>query len=603
MSARMTTPGAENTYAVAKMWVENALRRDDSLFTPGKPIWTRDLLGEIHSRFLNNPDEGGRRFEEKLRDQLANSPPEVYQLMAEVLYVHTLILNPYESNKRRIQDVLGWSTPGINIDERHWQDLSVAMEAEFINLGAGRQYIPFQVGMLIETVEQWKELSPPEHELILNDPWAFKHFVFGRRLRSRLMGNRENSGDAARHLLLHIVFPDTFERILRGDKEKIVKAQAFLPLVIFHPAGQTMDIDRNICEIRKGLEQRFGEGFDFFGDVEKYWKPRQGQPLVTKLQLDSPVEGFSVIREDDQHYELNLQSLSAETFLPVSFLEEIQQLLKEKNQVIFQGPPGTGKTYIARKLARALAGSDDRVNLVQFHPSYAYEDFVQGFRPNTSGDGFALRDGPLLRVAKRADAEPTVNHYLIIDEINRGNLAKVFGELYFLLEYREEEMNLQYSDKPFALPDNLFIIGTMNTADRSIALVDLALRRRFYFVEFHPEKWPVKDVLREWLRANASDMEWVADAVKEANRRLGDNDNAAIGPSYFMHLGLDKEGVERIWKHSVQPYIEERLFGEQERLAEFELDALKRSVLGGGDDESIATGDAAGELGEAGAGE
>ena len=121
---------------------------------------------------------------------------------------------------------------------------------------------------------------------------------------------------------------------------------------------------------------------------------------------------------------------------------------------------------------------------------------MQGFRPAlvNGQPGFELRKGPLLRAADRAGQEPNANHYLVIDEINRGNLAKVFGELYFLLEYRDSEMDLQYSDqgKKFSLPENLYIIGTMNTADRSIALVDLALRRRFYFVEFHPTKIPLR---------------------------------------------------------------------------------------------------------------
>ncbi len=279
-----------------------------------------------------------------------------------------------------------------------------------------------------------------------------------------------------------------------------------------------------------------------------------------------------------------LQVLAADTFMPLPFLEDIKQLLEEKKQVIFQGPPGTGETYIARELARALAGSEDRVTLVQFHPSYAYEDFVQGFRPTNVGGqaGFELRKGPLLRAADQAWEEPEANHCLLIDEINRGNLAKVFGELYFLLEYRNEEMTLQYSDEPFSLPDNLYIIGTMNTADRSIALVDLALRRRFYFKEFHPAKEPVKDVLRKWLRAKAEGMEWVADLLDEANRLLGSNDQAAIGPSYFMRPGLDEAGVERVWEHSVLPYIEERLFGERESLDQFDLDRLRRAVAGRG---------------------
>ena len=281
----------------------------------------------------------------------------------------------------------------------------------------------------------------------------------------------------------------------------------------------------------------------------------------------------------------SLQDLAKELYLPNdSLLKEINQLLEEKRQVIFQGPPGTGKTYIAKKLAARLAGSDDRFTLVQFHPSYAYEDFVQGFRP-TLKDGqavFELRDGPLLKAAERARQEPTVNHYLIIDEINRGNLAKIFGELYFLLEYRDEEMTLQYSDadERFSLPPNLFIIGTMNTADRSIALVDLALRRRFYFVEFHPDKEPVKSVLRTWLTERAPNMIRVAGFVDRANERLkerlkGDR-HAAIGPSYFMREGLDAANAERIWKYSIEPYVEERLVGDEGSLDEFKWDQISK---------------------------
>ena len=165
----------------------------------------------------------------------------------------------------------------------------------------------------------------------------------------------------------------------------------------------------------------------------------------------------------------------------------------------------------------------------------------------------------------------------MIDEINRGNVAKVFGELYFLLEYRDEAIRLQYqrnSGETFELPDNLYIIGTMNTADRSIALVDLALRRRFNFVEFHPDEEPIKGVLRRWLRGKAPGMEWAADVVDRANEKLRDDRHAAIGPSYFMKEGLDEDAVRRIWKHSVLPYIEELLFGQGDRLGEFDLEKL-----------------------------
>ena len=165
-----------------------------------------------------------------------------------------------------------------------------------------------------------------------------------------------------------------------------------------------------------------------------------------------------------------MEELAKKLYLKVDFLENIETLLQEKKQVIFQGPPGTGKTYVAQELARHLADDEEHWQLVQFHPSYSYEDFVRGYRPTLRDNrqpGFELRDGPFMRMAKRAEEDPDAKYFLIIDEINRGNLAKVFGELYFLLEYRETPMHLMYQEvekSTFTMPDNLYIVGTMNTA-------------------------------------------------------------------------------------------------------------------------------------------
>ena len=315
----------------------------------------------------------------------------------------------------------------------------------------------------------------------------------------------------------------------------------------------------------------------------------KGQSIVWMLQgprgkiqrrIDGAAEPELGVAKEE-HSVASLEALSTQLLLDLNFLQDTKNLLDDKGQVIFQGPPGTGKTYAARQLAACLAGSAERVRLVQFHPSYAYEDFVQGYRPTLveGRPGFELRNGPLLDMAESARREPDARHFLVIDEINRGNLAKVFGELYFLLEYRDEEMRLQYSDKPFSLPWNLFFIGTMNTADRSIALVDLALRRRFHFVEFHPDEAPVKGLLRRWLSQQAPGMEWVADLVDRANEKLQDR-QGAIGPSCFMRSGLDDELVDLVWKHNIRPYIEEQLYGQQDRLDEFDLDKLRREVEG-----------------------
>ncbi len=284
-----------------------------------------------------------------------------------------------------------------------------------------------------------------------------------------------------------------------------------------------------------------------------------------------------------------LSKLADELLINVGSLRTVEKLLLDKRQVIFYGPPGTGKTFVARALARHFSQHGDSVR-VQFHPSYSYEDFVEGYRPQiVDGQaGFHLAEGPLKNLASKAREDTLGTYVLLIDEINRGNVAKIFGELYFLLEYRDEQLHLQYSDAPFSLPKNLWVIGTMNTADRSIALVDAALRRRFHFVPFFPDQPPIQGLLRRWLVLNAPEMIWVADVVDRANDLLDDR-HTAIGPSHFMRLPLNEEWVELIWDYSVKPFLEEQFFGNDDKLALFDLAKLKvGQPLSSGDVEGAA---------------
>lgn len=308
------------------------------------------------------------------------------------------------------------------------------------------------------------------------------------------------------------------------------------------------------------------------------WTPEERRAFL-RFRGD-PVDDDDEI-EDGPPSADNIVELAEELFLePPGFLSLVERLLEDKRQVIFYGPPGTGKTYVARKLAEFYGdGTNGCSRLVQFHPSYSYEDFVEGYRPRAVGGqpGFALVDGPLKEIARDAARNPDSRYVLVIDEVNRANLTKVLGELYFLLEYRNESVTLQYSGEPFALPENLWIICTMNTADRSIALVDAALRRRFYFVPFFPDEQPVEGLLRRWLTEKQPSFLWIADVVDEANRRLGDR-NVAIGPSHFMRADLTEEWAGLIWDYAVIPYLSEQFFGEEERLAEFDLERLRTAV-------------------------
>lgn len=267
-------------------------------------------------------------------------------------------------------------------------------------------------------------------------------------------------------------------------------------------------------------------------------------------------------------------------------LQEIVELLQTRQQIVLYGPPGTGKTYLAKKLAEYLVGDDpSRAQLVQFHPSYAYEDFFEGYRPVSEGGQatFELKPGPLRLIAGEAAENRGAPFILIIDEMNRANLAKVFGELYFLLEYRDESMRLQYQPtEAFKLPKNLFIIGTMNTADRSIALVDAAIRRRFAFVELHPDTEPVKGVLASFLKANGHSIER-AELLNALNAEIEDQDrDLKIGPSYLMKAdAATPSGLDRIWKYEILPLLEEHYYGRLTRNevhARFGLDALRASL-------------------------
>lgn len=566
-------PWVENVYAAAQAWVERGLLADDSIFTPGKAIWTPHWLGELRGRFLDRPDVGAGSFLARLEQQLDGSPPEVYQLMGEVLYVYHLILTMKpDTKKSNIERILiKSSVPEIP------PSFSDGLRGTFINVNAGGKYTPFRIGTLVEFVGILKGLESEKRMKLLDAPWSFKDFLFTRHFTSKLLVNNQNSGQITKDLLLHIIFPDCFETISASPKNKIVNAFTYL---LAEPED---DVDRRIQQIRPAIEARYGDSVNLYKpSIRRQWDPDfEGYTGVTICADEQP----NADQDKDTETVIDFAGLAESLYLDPAFLQEINTLLHDKRQVIFQGPPGTGKTYVARALARHLAGGvEGRVTLVQFHPSYAYEDFVQGYRPALQDNGqagFELKDGPLLRAAKQAaQDESGAPHFLVIDEINRGNLAKVFGELYFLLEYRDAKMQLQYGGESFALPENLYIIGTMNTADRSIALVDLALRRRFHFVEFHPDQPPIAALLRRYLRANAGGMEWVADAVDRANQLLQDDRNAALGPSYFMRPGLDDAAVARIWKHSVLPYIEERLFGVPTgRLDDFELDTLRRRVM------------------------
>lgn len=276
-----------------------------------------------------------------------------------------------------------------------------------------------------------------------------------------------------------------------------------------------------------------------------------------------------------------MSDLAAELLLPEQWLQSVREVLLKKKQVIFQGPPGTGKTFLAKAISRSIT-TPDRVSVVQFHPSYAYEDFVEGFRPVDMNGSlvFEVKPGPLVQIAERAQSDPEHTYVLIVDEINRGNLAKIFGELYFLLEYRDEEISLQYgaTDRLFSLPSNLLVVGTMNTADRSVTSLDAAIRRRFAFIDLVPDKAPIAGLLRRWLEDKGKPL-WIADYIDVVNQGINDS-RFKLGPSYFMVLDIE-EDLPNVWNYQILPQLHDVHFGDDKILSKYSFEAVESQVSKG----------------------
>lgn len=275
----------------------------------------------------------------------------------------------------------------------------------------------------------------------------------------------------------------------------------------------------------------------------------------------------------------NLAKLAEELYVPLAWLEDVVWLLRDRKGIVFFGPPGTGKTWIAQRLAEVIQPLPEFRRLVQLHPSYSYEDFFEGWRPADPGSGAGLVkvDGPLRSLVRAMTGEDV--GVLVLDEMNRGNLARIFGELFFLLEYRDRSVRLMYSpEEEFRIPPELLVIGTMNTADRSVAVMDQALRRRFHFVPLFPGEPPISNVLRRFLADKNPELAWVADVLDEANARLPDR-HMAIGPSHFLRADLSERVVELVWKHSILPSIEEQFYDQPGRLEAMQLEVLRNVVL------------------------
>ena len=287
-----------------------------------------------------------------------------------------------------------------------------------------------------------------------------------------------------------------------------------------------------------------------------------------------------------------LTEYSARHFLDEVFMDEERYgatvgVLRAKKNIILQGAPGVGKTFAAKRLAYSMMGVKDasRVMLIQFHQSYSYEDFIEGYRP--SGAGFELVKGAFYSFCKKAAVDEENDYFFIIDEINRGNLSKIFGELFMLIESDKRGSNyklqLLYSRELFYVPANVHIIGMMNTADRSLAMLDYALRRRFAFVELRPafESGGFRDYC-DGLGNSRFDA--LVGKVKSLNRVIAEDESLGegfcIGHSYFCNMDADTctdAALASIVEYELIPMLKEYWFDEPGKIREW-TDKLRKAL-------------------------
>lgn len=590
--ARYSEHDTSRIYEAADAFRKNCLLRDSSLFSEQGSLWRPELLEEIHKAFVATPDEGDRSFIDKFRDQIQPRGTEVIQLAAELLAVYFLFPSNVSGFRKRqvINEVLGWA--GDNLPEAHL--ISRAFEFGIGSGGHGyNTRRPIEIAFLIEFAKAWKALPTELQQAAASDPWIFQELIDK---------TEDAESKQLRHMLLHLLFPDSFERIASGNhKHRVISA--FTGLV----QNEHEDEDRQLLAIRRGLEALMpGTKLDFYAPpLEAAWYDSSEGVLADGAPLE---------------------------------------IIRHKKQVVLYGPPGTGKTYRAKRLAERIIRSStlaqmgparyfksqpaiedalkSNIHRLQLHPAYSYEDFVRGLHISSKG-ATEYRPGYLLRLISAINQEPRgsrLPHVLILDEMNRTDLSRMLGECFSLLEDRNQTIELPAHNGEGAtfklqIPDDLFVIGTMNLIDQSVEQIDFALRRRFLWISCPFDAEALMDAAKSLWNELKSGLDWtrveldfrkLAGAATALNKEIHNSPllgaQYEIGHTYLLDVvfflrdslgprptrkqnylwnrrGDALEPVIRVWSLSMYPLLEQYLAGLDASARNAELERLSKVLL------------------------
>ena len=410
-----------------------------------------------------------------------------------------------------------------------------------------------------------------------------------------LVINKKGNGNSKITMGLYWISPDSFLNLDRRNKwyiyesgkvpEDIVNALPEVGDKI--SASEYFIISEVISKYLKSNKSKLKNFKELSFEAWKYSEQvNNGDVLTDAAYEEDGIEPDDIVEEEEIDYsDYTKEDFLSEVFMSEEDYDSLYAIFRRKKNIVLQGAPGVGKTYIAKRLAYSMIGKVDteRVMLVQFHQSYSYEDFIMGYRPDD--EGFKLRTGAFYNFCKKAELDIENDYFFIIDEINRGNLSRIFGELFMLIEEDKRGTSLQllYSDEQFAVPENLYIIGMMNTADRSLAMLDYALRRRFAFFNIKPGF--ETDGFKKYIKGLKNNkLDNLIYCIENLNNDISTDeslgDGFCIGHSYFCNLeaeDINDRELSGIVEYEIIPLLKEYWFDEPSKFNNWSSN-LRRAV-------------------------